>query len=311
MREGSMMKFYRLLNRLFPTSFAAKVFFVAFVGTHVPLVTGVAYAVLHAAPFVEFGPILLLLLVATVLGSVATIASIWALLEPVRMARRSFQAMETGGDHEQLPEGYGDELGYLLRTINKASRAFGSRLVAAEEAAQRDPLTGCLNRRGFEEAVPPNPGGAVMYLDLDHFKRVNDVHGHDVGDAVLKAVADLMRRELRSVDILARFGGEEFVIWLPNAERDARQVADRLRVAVADTVRAKTDRVTASFGVAEGDGRQSVQQLLKAADAALYEAKTSGRNRVVVAGQAGMVADPGQERSAVHEASRGAQANVA
>lgn len=284
------MRLYAVLDRLFPGSFAAKVFFVAFIGTHIPLIATVIYAVGSSLPFAEFLPVLGLVFAATLLGSAATIVSIWALLEPVRMARRSFKALEGDTIQPRLPDHYRDELGYMMRTINRVSDRLGRRLVAAEQAALEDPLTGCLNRRGFLESVPHQPEGTVIYADLDHFKRINDLHGHAVGDEVLRDAAEALRRELRGSDVLARFGGEEFVVWLSPPRPEAVQVAERLRLSVATRVRARGDVVTASLGVAAARPGAGLDEVLDAADRALLAAKEAGRNRVVVAGDA---ADPG------------------
>jgi len=154
-----------------------------------------------------------------------------------------------------------------------------------------DPLTGVGNRRKLEQAIPleisraTHTGGklcAVM-VDLDHFKRVNDVYGHVVGDKVLTAFGDVLRRHTRAIDIVARFGGEEFVVLMPHTELEQGiAAADRIRTAfVACHVEPLSDPVTASFGVAELAAGEQREALLRRADKALYEAKRSGRNRVV------------------------------
>jgi diguanylate cyclase (GGDEF)-like protein len=154
--------------------------------------------------------------------------------------------------------------------------------------ASRDPLTGLLNRRGFDEAVAGLARGgpmAVLVCDIDHFKRVNDRLGHDAGDLVLRAAADVLRglAEELPAALLARFGGEEFVVALPGDNLDnARAAADKARQRLAAETQGPV-AVTASFGVASAarfDGDMSA--LIARADAALYRAKEDGRNRVVV-----------------------------
>jgi diguanylate cyclase (GGDEF)-like protein len=152
-----------------------------------------------------------------------------------------------------------------------------------------DQLTGLLNRRGLEprfaevaeQAALTEQPVSVVAADLDQFKLVNDIHGHAVGDAVLRDVAYAMRRELRTFELLYRLGGEEFLLLLPGAaEDDAAHVAEKLRVAIEDLSPAGLP-VTCSFGVATvRDGGVAFAPLLAAADAALYEAKHNGRNRV-------------------------------
>ena len=165
-----------------------------------------------------------------------------------------------------------------------------------------DPLTGLQNRRGLEQqlaALALRPTGVPtrmtwVMVDIDHFKRVNDSHGHDGGDAVLKAVAAALQSAARDGDPLARLGGEQFVLLLPDAPAAMGfRIAERLRLAVqALAVRhaARSVHVTASFGVAEQAEGEPWTAALERADAALHRAKNSGRNRVMLA-EAGTRAD--------------------
>jgi two-component system, cell cycle response regulator len=175
-------------------------------------------------------------------------------------------------------------------------------LVAAREAlreqATTDSLTGIANRRTILETLGrelersrrAGTSCAVVFVDLDHFKRVNDTHGHAAGDAVLRQAASTMRSTLRPYDLLGRYGGEEFVVVLPGCDAaGARAVAERLRgtVSAAPTVVGELSlSVTCSVGVAVGGGASGAdrERLLAAADAALYRAKEAGRDRVVVDG---------------------------
>jgi diguanylate cyclase (GGDEF)-like protein len=163
-----------------------------------------------------------------------------------------------------------------------------------------DPVTGLRNRRYVSEflsvevlrAVRYHTPLAVLLLDLDLFKRVNDTHGHRVGDAVLQVVADTLRASLRATDLAGRYGGEEFLVVLPQTDLAGGAVlAERVRVAIEETaidVAADTAlSVTVSVGVAALEGAaQTVEQLVERADAALYAAKDAGRNRVVSAAAA-------------------------
>ncbi|MEB2343434.1 MAG: diguanylate cyclase [Deltaproteobacteria bacterium] len=157
-----------------------------------------------------------------------------------------------------------------------------------------DPVTGLRNRRYATEflalevlrAVRYHTPLAVLLLDLDHFKRVNDTHGHRVGDAVLQVVADTLRATLRSTDVAGRYGGEEFLVVLPQTERaGAVALAERVRAAIEETAidvgGPAPVSVTVSIGVAALDERTgSAEQLVERADGALYAAKDAGRNRV-------------------------------
>ena len=153
-----------------------------------------------------------------------------------------------------------------------------------------DPLTGLLNRAAFaqrllelQHQLDQGTESSLGFLigDIDHFKRINDEHGHPVGDAVLRDVAYAMRGELRAFDLVYRLGGEEFAVLLPGADpAKAREIAERLRAAVA---RSDTGgiSVTMSFGAGAISGSDvRLAQLYAQTDAALYEAKRAGRNRV-------------------------------
>jgi diguanylate cyclase (GGDEF)-like protein/PAS domain S-box-containing protein len=162
------------------------------------------------------------------------------------------------------------------------------------DAALTDPLTGLHNRRGLEgraEALHFRPGGAAVaqvwiMVDIDHFKRVNDTYGHEAGDEVLKAVAEALRSTARVADIVARFGGEEFVLVLPDTSAEmAARIAERLRLAIealSTVVDGQAIRVTASFGVAQRAAQESQLEVLERADAALFSSKRDGRNRVTM-----------------------------
>jgi diguanylate cyclase (GGDEF)-like protein len=173
-----------------------------------------------------------------------------------------------------------------------------STLSAAEteqrEGAGLDPLTGLLNRTSlrlrFDELVEQaslfGEPVSVIALDVDHLRAINDEHGHARGDAVLREVAYLLRRRLRSFELVYRIGGEELLVLLPGTSLlDAAGVAERLRRAIV-TVRPGGLDVTASFGVAEADQDASLTETLAAADGALLAAKAAGRDCVRVAGAA-------------------------
>lgn len=167
--------------------------------------------------------------------------------------------------------------------------------------ATRDPMTGCLNRRAFFDAADPlfarigSEQGELCCImsDIDHFKSFNDRYGHAVGDLVIKSVAKCLGSGLREVDLLCRYGGEEFCILLPGSTSEqAQDVAERLRAAIEDHAGAAIRdipgiRITSSFGVASiGHGGKDTAELIDQADNALYQSKKSGRNRVSIwAGQ--------------------------
>jgi diguanylate cyclase (GGDEF)-like protein len=161
---------------------------------------------------------------------------------------------------------------------------------ALERVAATDPLTGLANRRHFmtaadsmlRDAALDDRSCTLVLLDVDHFKSINDVYGHDAGDRALTGVADAMRRASSSADLTARVGGEEFAILMLGA---SALHAQHLAAEMASSLRSLDPvAVTASYGVVEArDGDLDVSELLVRADAALYEAKRTGRNRCVVA----------------------------
>jgi two-component system, cell cycle response regulator len=184
------------------------------------------------------------------------------------------------------------------RVIELQARLIEVRDALAHEA-MHDPLTGVLNRRALSGVLSRevsrerrhHHGLAVGVCDIDHFKRVNDTHGHQVGDEVLCGLVRLLESNLRGHDVLGRFGGDEFVVVTENAmEGDASNLYERARAAVADNpipTRAGNLSVTISFGVKIWTEDETEDELLGAADAALYRAKSAGRNRVCLAGEVG------------------------
>ena len=180
------------------------------------------------------------------------------------------------------------EAAELKRALLFGLNLLQERIARLKLDAQTDPLTGLGNRRRLELSLTlleaEACGFCVVALDIDHFKRINDGHGHDVGDQVLRRLAELMRRCCREGDVLCRTGGEEFLIVLPKASLDvATAVAERLRKGVQDTPIEPVGAVTASLGVAcwDAQGEESPTDVLNRADRALYAAKQAGRNRMV------------------------------
>jgi diguanylate cyclase (GGDEF)-like protein len=206
-------------------------------------------------------------------------------------ALRMYCKVVERGEVATLPqlgaERWPDELTLLARSF----QAMHARLA---EQIGSDPLTGCMNRRSLEarlrsdlrQARRRGSTVAVVGVDLDHFKEINDTRGHPVGDIVLQQLAGIMKVTARDTDSVARFGGDEFVILLPDTGwQGALTFAERLRRCVDDYSFGPPDTpvtTTISVGVALGRGSEatSADALLKEADTALYKAKTAGRNRV-------------------------------
>ncbi|QID17547.1 diguanylate cyclase [Nitrogeniibacter mangrovi] len=202
-------------------------------------------------------------------------------------------------DQPAMDEAEAEERRRLLDTVGESIKLSLSNLALRDmlrEQVVRDPLTRLYNRRYLEEALEREvararrEGGSMgcAVIDLDHFKAVNDSHGHDVGDSVLRALADLLKGWFRSSDIVCRFGGEEFVVIFPSPDPAATR--ERLEALQQAFFRCRFNSGAASFsgqtfsvGLAVVAGEAlAAEPLLKAADEALYEAKAAGRNRVVL-----------------------------
>ena len=233
------------------------------------------------------------LLVAALLGASATavVTSIWirGRVIPVVTAAERLAA----GDLATTVPAHGSGLDDRLA---RAVAQLGATLATTHDAATTDRLTGVANRPArlgmlfgeVERAARYNRPLSVGFVDIDLFKTVNDSHGHHVGDVVLRGVADILRANVRATDMLGRYGGEEFMLILPETTiEDAASLADKLRLLV-DAARFRIDdslsvNVTVSIGVAGGPGGNlRIDTLVRDADAAMYSAKSLGRNQVYV-----------------------------
>ncbi len=199
-----------------------------------------------------------------------------------------------------------DEIGNLAKSLNKMAQNLQESMASRDElifeVEQRkkaeeklhilsttDELTGADNRRAFNTKLHTNIGRAKRYneplslllLDIDHFKKVNDSYGHDVGDMVLKSLVCALTESIRQEDIVARWGGEEFSILLPQTGKDAAlQQAERLRIKISDYDFPTVSHITVSIGCTELQVQDTPSSLIKRADKALYQAKEAGRNIV-------------------------------
>ena len=195
----------------------------------------------------------------------------------------------TGPDHHPPDD-------HVVAKIELIARKVGERVgmlrafLRSETQAHTDPLTGLMNRRSLEEKVRGLTEDGTTYVaaygDLDHFKQLNDVHGHDAGDQALRLFARVLRDTVRPNDLTARYGGEEFVVVLPDCQiADAYAVINRLREALADAQSgASVPPFTVSFGITAARPENTFSQTLEIADAALLKAKATGRDRIVISG---------------------------
>ena len=183
------------------------------------------------------------------------------------------------------------ELRLLARQINRGLAHSHRELAALNRQAHSDQLTGLLNRSGLDQQLANEIDYhrqndhplSLLLIDLDHFKQVNDEHGHAIGDAVLRTLASQLRAGVREADTVGRWGGEEFVVLLPATDlAGAHRTAEKLRRALADHPVFRQYQLTASFGVSTLEADDEGEDLFERADCALYAAKTQGRNRVCI-----------------------------
>jgi diguanylate cyclase (GGDEF)-like protein len=222
------------------------------------------------------------------------------LLQALRFARTTDAAEDPLEAYNRHLQTFLDGVGRLgssldLRTSVEALRRLWTNTRLLIDRAITDPLTGLLNRRGLRDTSFPmanlakrNEGTiAVGMADIDHFKSINDAHGHEMGDRVLVAVAAAIKRSVRASDLVARFGGEEFLVFLSDLDASrAASIGEKIRIEV-ERSRPEDIDVTVSVGVAcatlgrSSDVDAALEALTKAADERLYRAKEAGRNRVV------------------------------
>lgn len=210
------------------------------------------------------------------LGTALTDLSVWGMIPFTTL---TYRAVELGILLEATLLALA--LAYQMRRHQRARRE-------AETLARIEPLTGLLNRRAFLEqgnslwgqAIRHGQPLALIMLDLDHFKAINDQHGHDMGDHYLISTARLISEQCRAGDLLARWGGEEFLLLLPHTRlEEALLLAERLRQAIAALTPGPV-ALSASLGVAARQQQMHLEQLINAADERLYQAKQNGRNRI-------------------------------
>src|SRR5215204_4977094 len=228
--DDDNLRLYRALSRApYPKSYVGKIFLTAFLGTHVPLLALLAYFERRR----RFGVrsmlrILSVTVPATLGGTALTLWAMYALSAPTALASKALRRYLNSGELPDLPVGYTDRAGrlmadvqYTIERLDKAVRSLG-------ELATRDHLTGTYNRRAAEERLAEDVkraergGGALSLtlLDLDQLKPINDAHGHRAGDACVVHFAEVLNRNLRAGDWVARWGGDEFVVGLWNTQEE-------------------------------------------------------------------------------------------
>ncbi|HST16005.1 MAG TPA: diguanylate cyclase [Gaiellaceae bacterium] len=210
-----------------------------------------------------------------------------AVCVPISFMGRSLGVLHATGPDGVLPNK--EQVEQLTTLATQAGARIGT-VRAFEKTqlqAQTDGLTGLINRRTLEtelrDLLRQDRPFALALADLDHFKRLNDTHGHEEGDRSLRLFSHVVRQVLRDDDLVARWGGEEFLIALPDADADAAVVVmERIRAHLAKTLEGGQVRFTASFGVSDSTAASSLQELIQLADIGLYLSKTAGRDRVSI-----------------------------
>lgn len=227
-----------------------------------------------------------LVILVLVAGSVALLSS--SIARPLEQLAGRVRATDSLTSPEKLStiKAWYQEADMLRNAMQNSFRSVSARFATLSDEAMTDPLTGLYNRRGFHEQSARVGAAEDQYaiaIDIDHFKTINDRFGHDAGDLVLVRIADLLKQTCRDGDIISRFGGEEFIVLLPDSTRNgAMTMAERIRRVMAGATFSRAGHITISAGVAglrECGGDR--EKLLRMADQALYQAKQQGRNQVV------------------------------
>ncbi|MFT5662536.1 MAG: diguanylate cyclase (GGDEF)-like protein [Sulfurimonas sp.] len=215
-------------------------------------------------------------------------------LQPIDKMNEIIIDYQNGKDDVKEFKSNNDEIGLMIREFFIMKRMLDDDYSKIEKLALTDPLTEIFNRRAFFEisektlklSLRNHTTFSIMILDIDFFKKVNDVYGHLVGDDILKYLVKSVASEIRESDLLARFGGEEFIVMLPDTdENGALALAKKVRESIENHPyedEKLSILVTVSIGVSELRGEKLLRELIKRADDALYAAKANGRNRVEV-----------------------------
>ena len=284
---------YALLSRLgFPKSYRGKIMLVAFLGTHAPLIALVFYLLLGSS--LGLGPalrILALMVVVTLVGTAATLLVLRGLLAPISLTSSAIKGYMDDRQVPDLPTGFTDEVGQLMADVRYAIGHLDESIRLLEGLSATDQLTGLLNRRQgekllAEEATRVRRSAETLTLgvvDVNNFKHINDTYGHQAGDACIQYVAAVIGRNIRQGDWLARWGGDEFVVVLRDAnpfaqtETVLQRIVRDLKDSPLRLPQGEELVLTVTVGARRYSGEKDLRELLAKADEAMYEAKREGR----------------------------------
>ena len=284
---------YALLSRLgFPKSYRGKIMLVAFLGTHAPLIALVFYLLLGSS--LGLGPalrILALMVVVTLVGTAVTLLTLRALLAPISLSSSALKGYVHDRKVPDLPTSFTDEAGRLMADVQYAIGHLDESIRSLEGLSGTDHLTGLLNRRQgekllAEEAARVRRGAETITLgvvDVDRFKHINDTYGHQAGDICIRHVADVIRRNISQSDWLARWGGDEFIVVLRDAnpfaqtETVLQRIVRDLKDSPLRLPQGEELVLTVTVGARRYSGEKDLRELLAKADEAMYEAKREGR----------------------------------
>lgn len=293
------LRLYASMSRLpFPKSYLGKILLAAFLGTHVPLIALVLYLVL--SPPIGLGSkigVFAAVLLATFLGTAATLYVLFLLLKPISLASEALRIYLDQGKMPDLPTSFTDKAGRLMADVQYSVEHLDEVIRSLEKLSQRDYMTGVYNRRAADERLAQDLARAarsqstltLALMDIDQFKAINDRYGHQAGDACLKHVATVLKRNTREGDWVARWGGDEFLLalWDTGVKHHVQRTLDRIAEEFAEAPVAlptgEEIRLTISGGACRGTrGDELVEEMLDRVDQALYRAKEEGKNRFVV-----------------------------
>jgi diguanylate cyclase (GGDEF)-like protein len=284
---------YMLLAKWgFPKSYRSKIMLVMFLGTHVPLVALVFYLLLISPVSLRPAlPILVLLVCATLIGTAAALYALNGLLAPVRLATSSLTEYLDSQRLPNLPVGFTDEAGRLMADLQYTLTNLDASIRSLEGLSGSDPLTGLLNRRAGEKRLAEDAARVkrgrgtltIGVVDVNDFKSINDAYGHQAGDACIRHVANVIRRNIRESDWLARWGGDEFILALHDpspfaaTELVLQRIVSDLKNSPVRVSQGEKIVLTIAIGASRHSGEADLRDLVAKADETLYAAKREER----------------------------------